>query len=206
LFLAVRKPQFLDVPNDARLFELPKDYKNMPPSVRSEIWERFNKSMLQGYYLAYFRENVPVAAAIFDDTQINPLRRQIGHYVRTADGHDADALMLRNTLLRIQRNWTRLTGNNGVDTAPRCPIDFDEDELEKLYEDGRRLNRFRDILEASDIRATFPVEGWLPVDLFHQWRRGLRKVITEVMESLEDEEQRKEFQERLSVEVDQLTE
>ncbi|KIW71005.1 hypothetical protein PV04_03228 [Phialophora macrospora] len=91
----------------------------MPPSARSEIWERFDKSMLQGYYLAHLRENMLGAAATFEDTQINPLRRQMGNYARTADGHDADARMLRSTLLRIRRHWTRLIENDSIDTAPR---------------------------------------------------------------------------------------
>ena len=197
LFLTIRKPQFLDLADDAQLFELPKDLKEMSPSVRSETWERFNKSMLQGYYLAHFRGNIPAVATVYDEKQINPIRRQVGIYARTSDGHDADALMLRNTLLRIRQSWTRLAGNDGTEPAPPCPIDFDDDELEKHYEDARRFNRFRDILEASDISATFPLEGWVPVDLFDGWKNGLEKVIREVMESLENQEEREEFQGRL---------
>lgn len=197
LFLTIRKPQFLHLADDAQLFELPKDLKEMSPSVKSETWERFNKTMLQGYYLAHFRENIPTVAAIYDDKQINPIRRQIGNYARTSDGHDADILMLRNTLLRIQQNWTKLVGNDQIESAPLCPIHFNHDELEKHYEDAQRLNRFRDILEASDISATFPLEGWVPVDLFDGWKKGLRKVIREVMESLENQRECEEFQERL---------
>lgn len=196
LFLTMRKPQFLDLSDGAQLFELPKDLKDMSPSLRSETWERFNKSMLQGYYLAHFRENIP-AAAVYDDIHINSIRRQIGNYARTSNGHDADALMLRNTLLRIRQNWPKLAGNDETETAPPCPVDFDDDELEKHYADARRLNEFRDILEASDIRATFPLEGWVPVDLFDGWKKGLKKVTREVMESLKNPEERKEFQERL---------
>ncbi|OAL34630.1 hypothetical protein AYO20_06047 [Fonsecaea nubica] len=197
LFLAIRKPQFLDLADDAQLFELPKGLKEMPLSVRSETWERFNKTMLQGYYLSHFRENIPPVAAVYDDKQINPIRRQIGNYARTSDGHDADALMLRNTLLRVQQNWSRLTGNDQIESAPSCPIHFNHDELEKHYEDARRLNGFRDILEASDISATFPLEGWVPVDLFNGCKNSLRKVIREVMESLENQREREEFQARL---------
>ena len=197
LFLTLRKPQFLDLADDAQLFELPKGLKEMSPSVRSEIWERFNKSMLQGYYLAHFRENLPAAAAVYDDKQINPLRRQLGNYARTSDGYDAGALMLRNTLLQIRQKWAQFAGDDGTENALPCPIHFGDDELEKHYEDGRRLNGFRDILEASDIRTTFPLEGWVPVDLFDEWKDGLKKVIREVMESLGNQEERKEFQERL---------
>lgn len=197
LFLTIRKPHFLDLPDDVQLFKLPKDFKEMSPSMKSETWERYSKSMLQGYYLAHFRENMPAVAAIYDDKQINPIRRQIGNYTRTFDNEDANALMLRNTLLRMRYNWTKLAGKNETETAPPCPVEFDADELQKHYEDGRRLNRFRDILEASDIRATFPLEGWVPVDLFDEWKNGLKKVTTEVMESLESQEERKEFQERL---------
>ncbi len=197
LFLTLRNPQFLDLADDAQLFELPKGLKEMSPSVRSEIWERFNKSMLQGYYLAHFRENLPAAAAVYDDKQINPLRRQLGNYARTSDGYDAGALMLRNTLLQIRQKWAQFAGDDGTENALPCPIHFGDDELEKHYEDGRRLNGFRDILEASDIRTTFPLEGWVPVDLFDEWKDGLKKVIREVMESLGNQEERKEFQERL---------
>jgi hypothetical protein len=197
LFLSLRKPQFLDVADNALLFELPKDLKEMSPSVRSETWDRFNKSMLQGYYLAYFRENIPAVSAIYDDKKINPIRRQMANYARTSDGHDANALMLRSTLLQIRKNWTRLAGGDGTETAPPCPIDFDEEQLAKLYEDGRRFNRFRDILEASDVCATFPLEGWVPVDLFYEWRRGLKKAVRDVIETLENQEERDEFQERL---------
>lgn len=198
LFLTIRKPQFLDLANDARLFELPKDIKEMSPSVRSEIWERFNKTMLQGHYLAHFRENIPTVAAVYDDKQINLIRRQTGNYARTCDGHDADALMLRNTLLQIQQNWTKLAGDDGIESAPPYPLDFDDDEVERHYEDARKLNRFRDILEASDISATFPQEGWVPVDLFDGWKNGLKKMTREVMESLENQREREEFQEGLN--------
>ena len=75
LYLTMRKPQFLDLADDAQLFELPKDLKEMSLSMRSETWERFNKSMLQGYYLGHFRENIPAVAAVFDDKQIYPIRR-----------------------------------------------------------------------------------------------------------------------------------
>ncbi|KIW77969.1 hypothetical protein Z517_07802 [Fonsecaea pedrosoi CBS 271.37] len=197
LFLAIRKPQFLDLADDAQLFESPKGLKEMSLSVRSETWERFNKTMLQGYYLSHFRENIPPVAAVYDDKQINPIRRQIGNYARTSDGHDADALMLRNTLLRVQQNWSKLTGNDQIESAPSCPIHFNHDELEKHYEDARWLSGFRDILEASDISATFPLEGWVPVDLFNGCKNSLRKVIREVMESLENQRELEEFQVRL---------
>lgn len=197
VFLTIRKPQFLDVADNAQLFELPMDLKQMPHSVRSEIWERYSKTMLQGYYLAHFRENIPGVAAIYDDKQINPIRRQVGSYARTSDGHDADAIMLRNTLLRVQRNWTRFARDDEIESAPSCPIHFHDDELEKHSENGRRLNRFRDILEGSDISATFPLEGWVPVDLFDGSKNGLRKVIEEVTGSLESQRERQEFQERL---------
>lgn len=105
--------------------------------------------------------------------------------------------MLRNTLLRVQQNWTRLARDDEIQSTPSCPIHIHDDELEKHYEDGRGFNRFRDILEASDISATFPLEGWVPTDLFGDWKNGLRKVIGEVMESLESQRERQEFQERL---------
>lgn len=86
LFLTIRKPQFLDVADNAQLFELPKDMKKMPLSTRSEIWERYSKTMLQGYYLAHFRGNAPTVAAIHDDKQINRYedRLEIMHELPTA--------------------------------------------------------------------------------------------------------------------------
>ena len=50
---------------------------------------------------------------------------------------------------------------------------------------------------ASDISTAFPLEGWVPVDLFDGWKNGPRKVIREVMVSLENQRESEEIQERL---------
>lgn len=144
LFLAARIPQFVQVEDDALLLELPEDFSSMPEVTRLEVWGRYRQSMLQQYYLADLRECVPDLAALLEDRQLAPIRKQVELFSRISSRQDVDALFLRETLLRVHRHWPDFLLEQGI-TVP-CPIKIESDELINHQWDGRRYNEFQDLL------------------------------------------------------------
>ena len=193
LFLEARVPQFIEVEHKSLLLELPENFSEISEPSKTEVWERFRQSMLMQYYLADLRENVPELAAVLDDEQLAPIRKQVEPFAQISYGQDVDALLLRETLLRIQRHWSGFVRDTNA--APRCPINIDGDELDKHQKDGRRYNEFQDLLKSRNI--TVAEEGWVPIDDFGKRKDDLRNVIKEVLETLRTEEQRLEFKVKL---------
>ncbi|KIW14097.1 hypothetical protein PV08_06878 [Exophiala spinifera] len=193
LFLAVRMPQFIDVERDALLLELPENFSAMPEAKRLELWERYRQSMLQQYYLADLRKSAPDLAAVLEDEELSPIRKQVEVFARIPFRQDVEALLLRETLLRIQRHLSGFL-RDGND-AEQCPIKIEGDELTKHQKDGRRYNEFQDLLKARNIPVA--EEGWVPSDEFTERKDNLKSVIEETVESLESEQERLEFNDRL---------
>lgn len=191
LFLAARIPQFIDV--EALLLELPENFSSMAEAKRLETWERYRQSMLQQYYLADIRENVADLATLFEDDKLAPIRKQVETFARISSRQDVDALFLRETLLRIQRKWSDFLREG--DLAVQCPIKIEGDELVRHQKDGRRYNEFQDLLKARNIPVA--EEGWVPVDEFTERKNCLQNVVKETIESLESEQERQEFGNRL---------
>ena len=193
LFLAARIPQFIQVEHDALLLELPEDFSSMPEARRLDVWERYRQSMLQQYYLADLSESLPDLAALFEDRQLAPVRKQVETFARIPSTEDVGALFLRETLLRIQRHWSDFLHDEGI--AMQCPIKIEGDELINHQRDGRRYNEFQDLLKASNVPVAD--EGWVPVDEFSERQAGLKIVIMETIESLKSQSERLEFENRL---------
>ncbi|KIX05575.1 uncharacterized protein Z518_06447 [Rhinocladiella mackenziei CBS 650.93] len=179
LFLAARIPQFIDVEHDTLLLELPENFSEMPEARRFEVWERYRQSMLKRYYLADL-------AALLEDEQLAPIRKQVELFARIPFRQDVDALSLRETLLRIQRHWSGFLRDG--DVAMQCPIKIEGDELVNHQKDGRRYNEFQDLLKARNI--SIAEEGWVPVDEFAERKDGLKTVTKETIESLETQRER----------------
>ncbi|OAP64545.1 hypothetical protein AYL99_00517 [Fonsecaea erecta] len=178
LFLAVRVPQ---------------EFLKAAKKERREVWERFCQSGFRQYYVASVRKTDPDLAAILDDEQLGPIQKQVQTFSRIPFRQDVDALLLRQTLLRIQRNWAAFL--SGGDDAIPCPIKIEADELACHQKDGRLHGEFQDLLEARNIPVAY--EGWVPLDEFRQRKRELKAVINEVIESLESEQLRQEFNDKL---------
>ena len=195
LFLGARVPRFIEVDHNTQLLELPEKFSDMPELARFEVWEIYRQSMLQQYYLADLREHVPELAAVMEDQKLAPIRREIEPFARISDGDEIDALLLRETLLRIQRNWSGFVRDK--DVALQCPINIDGDELNKHQKDGRRYNEFQDRLNASKINVAD--EGWVPEDEFVEWKNSLKDVVKETMESFGNPQERLDFEERLGL-------
>jgi uncharacterized protein (DUF4415 family) len=195
LFLGAKVPQFIEVDHSMQLLELPEKFSDLPEPARSEVWERYRQSMLQQYYLADLRKHVPELAAVIEDQTLAPIRRQLELFARISDGDDIHALLLRETMLRIQRNWSGFVRDK--DIALQCPINIDGDELGKHQKDGRRYNEFQDRLNARKISVAD--DGWVPKDEFVHWKNILRDVVKETLDSLGNPQERLEFEERLGL-------
>ena len=192
LFLAARIPQFVQVDDDALLLELPEDFSSMAEARRLEVWETYRQSMLQQYYLAHLRECIPDLAALLEDRQLAPIRKQVELFSRILYTQDVDALFLRETLLRIQRNWPDFI-EEGV--TMQCPIKIEGEALINHQRDGRRYNEFQDLLKDCNIPVAD--EGWVPADEFAERQNDLRIAIKKTTESLESRAEQLEFEHRL---------
>jgi hypothetical protein len=62
-----------------------------------------------------------------------------------------DLIILRELLLRIQRNWAEIKRFN--DSVSTCPIFISDDELRKHQMDGKQWNEFKDALKSRN----FPI-------------------------------------------------
>lgn len=192
LFLAARIPHFIQV-EDALLLELPEDFSSLPEARRLEVWERYRQYMLQQYYLADLRESVPDLAALLEDRQLTPIRKQVELFSQVRSRQDTDALFLRETLLRIQRRWPDFLLEKGI--TMQCPIKIIGDELISHQRDGRRYNEFQDLLKAYNIPVAD--EGWVPAEEFAERHNDLKIAIRKTIESLESQAERLEFENRL---------
>lgn len=192
-FLAARIPQFIQLEDEALLLELPEDFSSMPEARRLEVWERYRQSMLQQYYLADLRESVPDLAALLEDRQLTPIRKQIELFSQVCSRQDTDVLFLRETLLRIQRHWADFLFEKGM--TMQCPINIAGDELVNHQRDGRRYNEFQDLLKAYNIPVA--EEGWVLADEFAERHHDLMIAIEKTIESLESGAERLEFKDRL---------
>lgn len=192
-FLAARTPQFVHVEDDALLLELPEDFSSMPEARRLELWERYRQSMLQQYYLADVSESVPALAALLEDRQLAPIRKQVELFSRVLPRQDVDALFLRETLLRIQQQWPDFLLKESI--TMQCPINIEGEELINHQKDGRRYNEFQDLLKACNIPVAD--EGWVPADEFAERQNDLKTAIRKTVESLDSQAERFEFDNRL---------
>ncbi|ETI25849.1 hypothetical protein G647_02626 [Cladophialophora carrionii CBS 160.54] len=77
----------------------------------------------------------------------------------------------------------------------QCPIKIEGDDLINHQRDGRRYNDFQDLLKARNIPVAN--EGWVPVDEFEERKSHLMAVVGETIESMECQQERLEFKNRL---------
>ncbi|EXJ57114.1 hypothetical protein A1O7_07458 [Cladophialophora yegresii CBS 114405] len=192
-FLTARVPQFIAVQHDALLLELPENFSELRKARRLEVWERHRQSMLQQYYRAGLKETIPDLATLLEDKQLAPIRKQVELFARAPPGQDVDALFLKETLLRIQRNWSSFFRDQRM--VAQCPIKIEGDVLINHQRDGRRYNDFQDLLKTHNIPVAN--EGWVPRDEFKERKRHLRAVVREAIETLESQQERQEFKNRL---------
>lgn len=76
-----------------------------------------------------------------------------------------------------------------------CPIKIEGDELTNHQKDGRRHNEFQDLLKTRNISVA--EEGWVPSEEFTEREDDLVTAIKETIESLDSEQERREFNDRL---------
>ncbi|RMD43777.1 hypothetical protein DV735_g1293, partial [Chaetothyriales sp. CBS 134920] len=165
----------------------------MTEESRLQTWETYRQSMLQQYYLADLRESEPDLAVLLEDRQLAPLRKQAEVFSRILSRRDVETLFLRETLLRIQRQWHDFLNEQGA--AAECPIKIEGDELINHQKDGRRYNEFQDLLKAYNIPVA--EEGWVSADEFADRRDALKNAIKKAIESFESRSERLEFENRL---------
>jgi hypothetical protein len=134
LFLQAKIPQFLEVDSGSLLLELPDQFSSIPEPDKSKIWNDYRQSMLQQYYLGSLRKIVPEVTQIPDGDPLAAVRQLAATLVGGSFDRDADVLLLRELLIRIQRNWTDITSANS--SRPTCPISISHDELSQHRTDG----------------------------------------------------------------------
>ena len=107
----------------------------------------------------------------------------------------ADIILLRELLLRIQRHWAEIVELSGIDAT--CPVSISYDELTKHLTDGKQWNDFKDILKSRGIPTKRA--GWVHKHDFKEQKETLRLVIAEFLASLKDEEHRKQFKQKIKL-------
>jgi hypothetical protein len=195
LFLQAKIPQFLEVGSGSLLLELPDQFSSMPEPDKTKIWINFRQSMLQQYYLGGLRRTGPEVAQILDGDPLTDVRQLAVTPGQGFVDQEADVLILRELLIRIQRNWTDISSAHS--DHPTCPVSISHDELSRHRTDGRRWNEFKDFLRSREIPVAR--EGWVPKEEFKIQRNNLRLLLREILTSFRDETERQQFLENLAL-------
>jgi Phosphotransferase enzyme family len=195
LFLQAKIPQFLEVDSDSLLLELPDQFSSMPELDKTKIWNDYRQSMLQQYYLGSLRSTAPEVAQILDGDPLAAVRRLAATLGQGSFDREADVLLLRELLIRIQRNWTDICSAHS--SHPICPVSISHGELSRHRNDGRRWNEFKDFLQSRGIPVA--QEGWVPKEEFEMQRDNLRLLLREILMSFRDERERQQFLENVAL-------
>jgi hypothetical protein len=161
---------------------------------KTKTWIDFRQSMLQQYYLGSLRRIVPDVAQILDGDPLAAVR-QLAATLGGSFDRETDVLLLRELLIRVQRNWTDITSADS--SYPKCPISISHDELSRHRTDGRRWNEFKDFLQSRGIPVAR--EGWVPKEEFEIQRDNLRLLLREILTSFQDEKERQQFLENIAI-------
>ena len=195
LFLQAKIPQFLEVGSGSLLLELPEQFPSLIEPEKTKIWINYRQSMLQQYYLGRLRESIPEVAQIVDDDALASLRQLAHTFGGGSFDREADVILLRELLIRIQRNWTDFAS---ADTRlPTCPISISYGELSRHRTDGRRWNEFKDLLRSRGIPVA--QERWVPKDEFEMHRDNLWLLLQEILASFQDERERQQLLENIKL-------
>lgn len=195
LFLQAKIPQFLEADSDSVLLELPDQFSSMPEPEKTKIWDNYRQSMLQQYYLGSLRSTVPEIAQILDGDPLAAVRRLAATLGQGSFDREADVLLLRELLIRIQRNWTDICSAHS--SHPTCPVSISHGELSRHRTDGRRWNEFKKILHSRGIPVA--QEGWVPKEEFEIQRDNLRLLLREILMSFRDKKERQQFLEKVTL-------
>ena len=195
LFLQAKIPQFLEVDSGSLLLELPDQFSSMPKLDKTKTWNNYRQSMLQQYYLGSLRSTAPEIAQILDGDPLSAVRQLAATLGQGSFDREADVLLLRELLVRIQRNWTDISSAHS--THPTCPVSISQDELNRHRTDGRRWNEFKDFLQSRGIPVA--QEGWVPKEEFEIQRDNLRLLLRDILTSFLDEKERQQFLENVAL-------
>ena len=193
LFLQAKIPQFLEADSGSLLLELPDQFSSMPEPDKTKTWNDYRQSMLQQYYLGSLRSTVPEIAHILDGDPLAAIRR-LAATLGSFD-QEADVLLLRELLIRIQRHWTEISSTHSGN--PTCPVSISYGELGRHRIDGRQWNEFKDFLRNRGIPVA--QEGWVPKEEFEIQRDNLKLLLSEVLTSFRNEKERQQFLENVAL-------
>jgi hypothetical protein len=107
----------------------------MVESERIKVWETYRQPMLQQYYLGNLGNSIPEASQVLEGEPAATVRQLAATLGGGCFTREADVILLRELLMRIQRHWTDIT--SGDDSHPSCPISISDDELNRHRADGR---------------------------------------------------------------------
>ena len=144
--------------------------------------------------MARLRNHIPEVSQIIDHELSTTIRQPAITFAGGVFDSDHDVFLLRELLIRIQRNWTHLASvDNG---CPTCPISISPSEMSQHRIDGRRWNEFKNLQRGRNIPVAN--EGWVPLDEFEVQKDNLRHLVDDIMASLKSE-QRQEFLKRIEL-------
>ncbi|PKY07456.1 phosphotransferase family protein [Aspergillus campestris IBT 28561] len=148
LFLHGRHPHFLDY-KDELIFKLPENFKQMDEDTKSVTRDKLASSILVYRYEKYTAERNP----LLDKVLRYPNGKTLSHPISfVGNTWDEDIIPLRESLIRIQRDW------NLLNRSTQCPIDFSPEEIRKHYEDGEDWNELQDFWDA--LSGVMARDGW----------------------------------------------
>ena len=191
LFLHAQIPSFLEIRGGPPLHDLPEDINSLPRTERNKLLERYNQTTLREYYLEKVRRDLPGCWKALNGESLTGLLRSAIAFSGENYNRETDTILLRDTLIRIQRNWAVLTAHQGKDAESVCPISFSEDVLALHRADGRIWNKYNELLQAYKI--PIPKGGWVPYEGFKEEKAKLKAFVEEVTNFLVTEEERQVF-------------
>ncbi|GKZ38817.1 phosphotransferase enzyme [Aspergillus brasiliensis] len=150
LFLQGRHPHFLDYDDDL-ILKLPKDFKQLDPDTQRDLKEKVASSILLYLYEKYTAKRNP----LLDKVLRYPNGKTLAHPIHfVGNTWDGDILPLRESLIRIQKNWDTF---NHVKYR-KCPINFTPEEIHKHYADSEGWNEVQDFWDAMS--GILSRDGW----------------------------------------------
>ncbi|GFN20339.1 phosphotransferase family protein [Aspergillus tubingensis] len=157
LFLEGRHPHFLDY-NGEIILKSPKNFKHLDEDTQRDLREKISKSIL----LYLYEKNTAKKNPLLDKVLRYPNGKILTHPIHfVGNTWDGDILPLRESLIRIQKNWASLKH-----PTKECPITFTPSEIHQHHQDSEGWNEVQDFWDAMS--GILGRDGWTSHQTYEQ--------------------------------------
>ncbi|KAK2760891.1 hypothetical protein FQN54_002131 [Arachnomyces sp. PD_36] len=176
LFLNCKMPKFLKF-NAPPLFDLPPA-ANLTTEEKRETLTRYQLTQLQTFYISKFKSlDSSILQALSYPHAI--IRQQLIDFAGST-WEDEGLFFLREMMHQVWRDWSEITDQSGQ----KCPIEFESDELSSHVAEGKVWDDYKALFDSLGI----PLDGWVHPEDFRPKAETMRKLVTEILDSVDDRE------------------